>query len=154
VYLKIHCLVSFILSLALVLANAAARAQTAPAAPSQSPASAAASIPSVPALTGTLHGHISDPSGALIPGTQVTITTADGKSVGNTAADAAGAYQVHGLPAGSYVIQATFEGFAPFVSQPIPLAAGQIKNVDIKMAIEAEQQQVVVTDEEAPDGQR
>jgi hypothetical protein len=150
VYLKIHCLVSFILSLALVLANAAARAQTAPAAPSQSPASAAASIPSVPALTGTLHGHISDPSGALIPGTQVTITTADGKSVGNTAADAAGAYQVHGLPAGSYVIQATFEGFAPFVSQPIPLAAGQIKNVDIKMAIEAEQQQVVVTDEEGP----
>ena len=46
--------------------------------------------------------------------------------------------------------QATFEGFAPFVSQPIPLAAGQIKNVDIKMAIEAEQQQVVVTEEEGP----
>ena len=55
-------------------------------------------------LTGTLHGHITDPSGALIPGTQVTITTADGKKVGNATADAAGAYQVHGLPAGSYVI--------------------------------------------------
>ncbi len=148
-YLKVHCLVAFVLSIAMALANAAARAQ---AAPSQSPASPAvvAPIPSVPQTTGTLRGHITDPSGALIPGTQVTITSADGKKAANGTADAAGAYQVHGLPAGSYVIQATFEGFAPFVSQPISLAAGQIKNVDIKMAIEAAQQQVVVTEEEGP----
>ncbi len=103
-----------------------------------------------PVATGTLHGHISDPSGALIPGTQITVTTTKGASAGSATADAAGAYQVHGLPAGSYVIEASYAGFAPFVSTPITLTAGQIKNVDIKMAIEAEQQQVVVTDEGAP----
>ena len=99
---------------------------------------------------GTLHGHITDPSGALIPGAQVTVTTAAGAAAGSTTADAAGGYQVHGLAAGNYVVQATYQGFAPFVSSPILLAPGQTKNVDIKMAIEAAQQQVVVSDEGAP----
>jgi hypothetical protein len=102
------------------------------------------------AATGTLHGHITDPTGALIPGTQVTVTTAAGVAAGTATADAAGGYQVRGLAAGNYVVQATYQGFAPFVSSPILLAPGQTKNVDIKMAIEAEQQQVVVSDEGAP----
>ena len=98
---------------------------------------------------GMLHGHITDPSGALIPGASVTIST-DGKMKGSATADASGAYSVRGLAAGSYVIQANFQGFAPFVSTPIPLSGGQSKNVDIKMAIEAADVQVVVTDEGAP----
>ncbi|MGB6728314.1 MAG: carboxypeptidase regulatory-like domain-containing protein, partial [Terracidiphilus sp.] len=103
-----------------------------------------------PAATGTLHGHIADPTGALIPGAQIAVTTAKGAMVAQTSADAAGGYSVRGLAAGSYVIQATFPGFAAFVSAPLPLAAGQTKNVDIKMAIEEAQQQVVVSDEGAP----
>jgi hypothetical protein len=99
---------------------------------------------------GTLHGHIEDPSGALIPGAQVSVITAAGKKVGNATADAAGGYQVRGLAAGSYVIEASFSGFAPFVSAPIALTAGQTKNIDIKMAIEAAEQQVTVTDEGSP----
>ncbi|MGB7264632.1 MAG: carboxypeptidase-like regulatory domain-containing protein, partial [Terracidiphilus sp.] len=57
---------------------------------------------------------------------------------------------MRGLPAGSYIVQAAYEGFAPFVSAPISLAAGQVKSVDIKMAIEAAQQQVVVSEDEGP----
>ena len=120
-----------------------------PASPVAPPAPASAAQ-ATPATTGTLHGHILDPTGALIPGAQVTVATAAGKNVGNATADAAGGYQIRGLAAGSYVIEASFSGFAPFVSAPIPLSAGQIKNVDIKMAIEAAQQQVVVTDEGGP----
>ena len=152
VYLKLHCFITFLLSVALLLASAAARAQSVPVQTSVStPASApSSSAQSSPAATGTLHGHITDQTGALIPGAQVTISTAAGKSVGNTTADAAGGYQVRGLPAGSYVVQASYEGFAPFVSTPITLVAGQAKSVDIKMAIEAAQQEVVVTDEGGP----
>jgi len=99
-----------------------------------------------------LHGHISDPTGALIPGAQVTVSTAaDGKQVGPMiSADASGAYSVRGLAAGNYVIQANFQGFAPFVSTPIQLSNGQSKNVDVQMAIEAADVQVVVTDEGGP----
>jgi hypothetical protein len=97
--------------------------------------------------TATIHGHIADQTGALIPGAKITVMTADGKSVGNATADASGAYALTGLEAGSYVVKATFAGFADFQSQPIPVAAGQIKRVDVAMAIEVEQQNVVVSDE-------
>ena len=97
--------------------------------------------------TATIHGHIADQTGALIPGARITVLAADGKSVGTATADASGAYSITGLSSGSYVVQATFAGFADFQSQPIPVAAGQIKRVDVAMAIEVEQQNIVVSDE-------
>ncbi len=142
-YVKSHFLTAFFLAAA-ALAGMVAQAQAAPA------ASAPAAAQSNAAATGALHGHITDPSGALIPGAQVTVLTAAGKKVGSGAADPAGAYQLRGLAAGSYVIQASFPGFAPFVSAPIPLTTGQSKSIDIKMAIEAADVEVVVTDEGAP----
>jgi len=97
--------------------------------------------------TASIHGHIADQTGALIPGAIVTVTTADGKSVGTATADASGAYSVSGLAPGSYIVKTTFAGFADFQSQAIPVAGGQIKRVDVAMAIEVEQQNVVVTDD-------
>jgi hypothetical protein len=70
--------------------------------------------------------------------------------VGTATASASGTYAVRGLAAGSYIVQVSFTGFAPFVSAPIDLAAGQTKSVDVKMAVEATEQQVVVTDEGGP----
>jgi hypothetical protein len=97
---------------------------------------------------GTLHGHISDPTGALIPGATISITNALGVNVKNTTSDASGSYTVTGLAPGSYIVQATVEGFAQFTSKTLPLEAGQSKRVDISMAIEGEQQSVTVVDEE------
>jgi hypothetical protein len=54
---------------------------------------------------------------------------------------------VTGLAPGSYVVQSNVEGFAPFASQAIQLSAGQIKRVDISMALQVEQQSVTVTDD-------
>jgi hypothetical protein len=140
--------------LALAWFGVIARAQSPQSAPAvQSPAPSTASTPAAqaaPAASATIHGHIMDQTGALIPGAKVTLTTAAGKALGSVTADAAGGYQVSGLPAGSYVIQATYSGFAPFVSSPIGVTSGQTKNVDVKMAIEAADVQVVVTDEGGP----
>lgn len=154
-YLRLHCLKHFsrrfVLASALALAAAlAAEAQTPqPAQPGvQLTAPAAQSAP--PAATATLRGHISDPSGALIPGTEVKVSTAAGTPVQSITADAAGGYQVRGLPAGSYIVQADSPGFASFVSTPISLNPGQTRIVDVKMAIEAAQQQVEVTEEGNP----
>ena len=116
-------------------------------APAASPAAASSSAPVAPVTTATLRGHIADPTGALIPGATVTITTSAGTAVTTTAADSAGAYHVNGLPPGGYIVKASFTGFAPFQSPTIPLTAGQIKRVDIAMAMEVEQQSVQVTDE-------
>jgi hypothetical protein len=143
----LHFFIHFMIILALSVASlATVHAQTAePAA-----APAATSTTAAPAhstVTGTLHGHIADPTGALIPGALVTIVTADGKTVGTATADSGGAYRISGLAAGSYIVQATTEGFAPFASPAIPLAAGQSKIVDVAMALQVEAQTVTVTDD-------
>jgi hypothetical protein len=169
VYSKTSCFPAYLISailtaLTTVATVAQAAAQAPAAAPQAAPAvstpavstpaastpAASASAQSSPAATGVLRGHILDPTGALIPGAQITVTTTKGAAVGTTTANAAGAYIVRSLPAGSYIVQATFTGFAPFVSSPIELAAGQSKSVDVKMAVEETEQQVVVTDEGAP----
>ncbi len=131
VYAKLHYFIHFVVALAIFAASLAVGH-------SQTPA---------PALTGTLHGHIADPTGALLPGAKITVATQAGAYVTSVESDASGSYAVKGLAPGSYVIQATVEGFAPFVSQPILLASGQIMRVDLSMAIATEQQSVVVTDE-------
>jgi len=163
VYSKSRCILPFILTLTIAFARLVAQGQSAPSTPVPNAPAPAAPVMQAPPLTtaasatpatgnGVLHGHITDPSGALIPGAQVTVSkAADGKQIGpGTSADSSGSYSVRGLPAGSYVIQANFQGFAPFVSTPIQLGNGQSKNVDIKMAIEAADVQVVVTDDGAP----
>lgn len=105
----------------------------------------------VTAGTGTLHGQIADPTGALIPGATITITNALGIQVKSATSDASGNYSVTGLPPGSYIVQATVQGFAQFTSQTLPLAAGQSKRVNIAMAIEGAEQSVeVIEDEGAP----
>ncbi|MGA3068762.1 MAG: TonB-dependent receptor [Terracidiphilus sp.] len=137
---------------ALGLAGAIAAQGQTPAAPAQTAAPAMqtpapAAALAAPVTTATLRGHIADPTGALIPGATVTIATPAGKAVTRTTADSAGAYSVAGLTPGSYIVQASFAGFAPFQSPTIPLAAGQVKRVDIAMAIEVAEQSVEVTDE-------
>jgi hypothetical protein len=143
VYLRSHnffCLLTgWIIALASVLA---ANGQTAAPAVS-APQTAAVQAPT----SASLHGHVTDPSGALIPGAQVTIANSAGVPVKTMKADASGAYDARGLAPGSYFVQVSFAGFAPFQSQAIQLAAGQVKRADVSMAIETAQQNVVVTDE-------
>jgi hypothetical protein len=138
---------------ALAAAGPAAKCQT-PAPPAQSPPlqtppvqAPAAAAPAVPQTTGTVRGHITDQTGALIPGAKVTIATSAGVALKSTTADSTGAYSVSGLAPGSYIVESTFAGFADFTSPAIPLAAGQSKRVDIAMAIQVAQQSVTVTDD-------
>jgi hypothetical protein len=141
VYSRLHGFIHFSIALALSCAvGFAAHAQTS-AVRAQTPATSA------PAATATLRGHVADPTGALIPGTKITIATPAGTAVSNATADASGSYAVNGLKPGSYIVQAFFAGFAPFTSPAIQLAAGQIKRVDISMALQVEQQSVTVTDD-------
>ena len=95
----------------------------------------------------TFHGKIADPTGALIPGATITISNSKGQTVATAKADAAGNYEAHAPAPGTYSVTATFQGFAPFVSQGIAVTGGQVKRIDITMAIQAAQQTVTVSDE-------
>ena len=143
-YSKLHCFIHVLIAATIGVASFAAAQAQAPAAPAATPAPAAVT----PAAASSIHGHIADPTGALIPGATVTITNALGVAVKSTTSDAAGSYSVTGLAPGGYIVQATVEGFANFTSPTLQLAAGQTKRVDVSMAIEATEQSVTVTDEE------
>lgn len=113
--------------------------------PAQAPAS-----PTAPATGASVRGSIVDPAGAIIPGAKITLTNAMGVAVAHTTADAAGHYEFANLPAGSYIVQATVDGFAPFSSPTLQLTSGQAKHVRITLAIETAQQNVIVTDDQGP----
>ena len=90
----------FLVTLALGMAAfAAAHSQT----PAQKSATTTASV----------HGHVADPTGALLPGAKIMVVTPAGSSVATTTSDASGSYAVNGLAPGSYVVKASFDGFAP-----------------------------------------
>ncbi len=153
-FVRLHCidrlLVVLVLGLtAITAAHTQAPAKTSPS--TQAPphqAGAAAKI--APVTTATVRGNIADPTGALIPGATVTVTTAAGAIVATTTSDAAGSYILTGIAPGSYIIRATSPGFAPVSTPTIQLAAGQMKHVAVSMATVVEEQSVTVTDEEAP----
>jgi hypothetical protein len=145
---KSLCITQLWVALALGISGVITAQAQAPAMPAAPPAATAvAAAPATQAATATVRGHIVDPSGALIPGATITIVTPAGATVTTTTADATGHYAVNGLAPGSYIVQSYFEGFAPFSSQALQLAVGQVKHVDISMAMQVEQQSVVVTDE-------
>jgi Carboxypeptidase regulatory-like domain len=141
---------SFIARIFIVLLFGAAAGMAAHGQAPASPADAQTVLKPVPAAaaaTSTLRGHITDPSGALIPGAKITISNSSGTAVTSATADSSGAYSVTGLPPGGYILTANYAGFAPFSSPTIQVAAGQSKRVDIAMAIEVAQQSVTVTDD-------
>jgi len=132
------------MSIALLAATASGVAQTSPpATPSQTGTAATAST----GPQATIRGKIADPTGALIPGATVTVSNSKGQTVATATADASGGYEAHAPAPGTYSVTATFQNFAPFVTQGIVVAAGQVKRIDITMAIEAAQQTVTVSDE-------
>ncbi len=99
------------------------------------------------ANNGTIRGTVTDPSGAVIPGATVSVTTTDGHTIATATSDASGAYRTNGLAAGTYIIIANATGFAPSSSKAVVVAAGQSKQFDIALQIQVEKQQVVVNED-------
>jgi Carboxypeptidase regulatory-like domain len=92
----------------------------------------------------TVHGLVADPEQAVIPGAMVTFTPASGKAlVAQSQSD--GTYILHGVPAGTYSVTVTMQGFASFVKQGVKVAAGQNLTLDTPMAIQEQKQEVNVT---------
>jgi Carboxypeptidase regulatory-like domain len=94
----------------------------------------------------TLHGTITDPSGAVIPNANISLTTPDGHTVATVTSDTSGSYQVSNLKPGLYIVLAGAQGFATSESKALNFAAGQNLLFNISLQIAVEKQQVVVNE--------
>jgi hypothetical protein len=93
----------------------------------------------------SIHGQVTDPSGAAVAGATVLLTTPSGSSM-DTVTGAEGFYEFKSLTPGNYEIKAVAKGFALFDTSGIALAADQSLRVNIPLALEVQQEKVLVND--------
>jgi Carboxypeptidase regulatory-like domain len=105
--------------------------------------SAIAQQPAPPAGA-TVHGMVTDPDDALIPGATVTLTPANGKAQ-TTTSKSDGTYSARGLAPGTYVVTVTAQGFAAFVKEGVKIAPNANVTLDSKLIIAEQSQQMTVT---------
>jgi len=95
--------------------------------------------------TTTLYGTVSDKSGAVIPGAQVTATNI-GTNLARTAqTNAEGLYRFDFMPIGSYSVEVTATGFKKFVQKGIALDVNVMARVDVPLEIGESTEQIEVT---------
>src|SRR5664279_958319 len=95
---------------------------------------------------GSLHGQVTDPSGAAVTKADVQLVAPDGKIVTTTTSQT-GTYEVKGLASGKYGIKVTAKGFALYEVDGIDVAPGQSQKIDISLSIEVQQQNINVSDQ-------
>jgi hypothetical protein len=97
------------------------------------------------AQNATLTGTVSDESGAMMPGVEITVSNTETGIKRTTTSDAQGRWNVPSLNPGTYEVSTTLTGFDTMVRQGITLTVGQVVNLPLTMKVGSVQEQVTVT---------
>src|SRR5581483_10884454 len=97
----------------------------------------------------SLGGHVTDPSGAFVPGAEITLQSDTGATRSFTT-NAIGNYQFQQLKPGQYSLRVSAAGFSPFTRENIELLVATPANIDVTMTISGAQQTVQVNAENVP----
>ena len=85
-------------------------------------------------VTGGIAGTVTDPSGAVVPGANVTLKSSSTGETQTTSTTSTGLYNFPLLKPGSYTVSVSQTGFHA-VSETIDVPLGQIATVNIKLAV-------------------
>jgi hypothetical protein len=96
--------------------------------------------------SGDIRGIVTDATGAVMPGTTVTLLNTDTGVVRQLNTNAAGLYDAVSILPGQYRITFEKQGFQKVVRDGIVLSVGAI-SVDAQLSVGSAQQQVVVTEQ-------
>jgi hypothetical protein len=86
-------------------------------------------------VTGSIRGLVTDPSGAVVPGSEITATNVNTGVKTKTTTDKSGNYNIQTLSVGSYTLTATRQGFKTTSVGPIALEIDQIARIDVKLQV-------------------
>ena len=100
------------------------------------------------ARIGTVQGTVKDPSGALVPDAEVTITQPVTRYTQKTRTDRQGAFTLVNIPFNTYKVTAKAEGFEA-TEQSIDLESTLPLSVELSLAVTGAEATVTVTDDRA-----
>ncbi len=91
--------------------------------------------------TGTIRGTVVDPSGALVPQAEITLTSPSGSSR-KLKSSATGAFDLPRLVPGRYTLEVNAKGFTPTVVDDVLVYGDKVtsENVELDISVEAEVQ--------------
>jgi iron complex outermembrane receptor protein len=98
----------------------------------------------------TLWGVVFAPDDSRLPGAALVLVRREGGER-RTATGALGAYRISGLLPGTWDVTARSPGFAPARSEGIALAPGEVRPLDLRLALAALAEGVTVSSSAAPD---
>ncbi|OFV95381.1 MAG: hypothetical protein A3H28_02260 [Acidobacteria bacterium RIFCSPLOWO2_02_FULL_61_28] len=97
--------------------------------------------------TATILGVVRDPSGAVVPGVDLTARNVETGQTRRTLTGADGSYRLAALPVGNYEVQAQQAGFQTDVRRGLTLTVGQEAVVNFSLQVGAVEQTIAVTAE-------
>jgi hypothetical protein len=100
--------------------------------------------------TGSIQGVIKDPTGAVVPGAKVTVTTPTLVGVKTTTTDSGGYYHFSNLPPGKYVETVEAKGFKTVKREGLVLEVGHQPTIDLTLAVGSAGSETVEVSAESP----
>lgn len=95
--------------------------------------------------TGEINGRITDDSGGALPGVTVTLRGEGVPGAPSVVSSETGSYRFPVLPAGSYDLEYTLEGFTSTRNKAVRVTVGQTVELDVKLSVGALNETVMVT---------
>lgn len=97
--------------------------------------------------SGSLTGHVTDPTGAMVPNAKVTLTDVGKQYQYKATTDAQGLYLLRPLPPATYELSVKAPGFGDYTRTGLTLDVNQNATADVQLKVAGGAQQVVVTAE-------
>ena len=94
--------------------------------------------------TSTLEGTVTDSSGAVLPGAEVTVRGATIAAERSATTDAKGVYRVTALPAGTYTVTVAFSGLATSTAT-LEVTLNRVVNYDVVLQVGGVQEAISVS---------
>ena len=96
-------------------------------------------------VTAAISGTVSDPSGAVLQGAQITVTDVARGTTSSALSNDSGAFTLQRLPIGKYDVRVENPGFQAAIQSPVVLQLNQNAKVDFQLQVGNVNQTVEVT---------
>lgn len=93
---------------------------------------------------GEIRGSVTDASGAVVPGVNVTATQTETQSMRSTTSGSDGSYDIPELAVGTYSVTTDAKGFKKFVANGVVVSIGHVQIVNVTLQVGGQSDTVTV----------